>query len=244
MSESYVQLFPGLHLGKRTGVGAGEKLQGPFPSSNEAWPNCKLPWIVRFIRGRREELLTPGTARVIAPVRARLADVRRPRRLTHGCTRLSCINGSASAELSAWRSLIAPTAACCSGALPPRNGGVDRREQTEEDVTGRIYLWPRIPTPYKMENRAQERLSVLSRQLTSGETSSSFASVTPGTASSYARIHGAKDHRRPIRWVAIPIVEDKELLEVRYEKADGEGIAKITINRPEKRNAFTPRTGE
>jgi naphthoate synthase len=39
-------------------------------------------------------------------------------------------------------------------------------------------------------------------------------------------------------WSAVPL--DKKLEDVRYEKWDG--IAKITINRPEVRNAFRPRT--
>ena len=40
-----------------------------------------------------------------------------------------------------------------------------------------------------------------------------------------------------VKWTTI-----KEYTDIRYEKADGEGITKITINRPEVRNAFRPET--
>lgn len=38
------------------------------------------------------------------------------------------------------------------------------------------------------------------------------------------------------------MVYGEALQDVKYEKAEGDGIAKITINRPEKRNAFRPET--
>lgn len=41
----------------------------------------------------------------------------------------------------------------------------------------------------------------------------------------------------PIEWI-----EAKSYSDILYHKAKGEGIARITINRPHKRNAFTPRT--
>jgi naphthoate synthase len=40
-----------------------------------------------------------------------------------------------------------------------------------------------------------------------------------------------------VKWTAI-----KQYTDIRYERAEGEGIAKITINRPEVRNAFRPET--
>src|SRR5690606_39099030 len=40
-----------------------------------------------------------------------------------------------------------------------------------------------------------------------------------------------------VTWVPI-----KQYTDIRYERAEGEGIAKITINRPEVRNAFRPLT--
>ncbi|KAI7837539.1 hypothetical protein COHA_008626 [Chlorella ohadii] len=78
------------------------------------------------------------------------------------------------------------------------------------------------------------------RAAASQEASTSYASAT-GRPSSYARVHGSAS-RAPARWRRIDTVAKEQLREVRYEKAEGEGIAKITINRPEKRNAFTPRT--
>ena len=40
-----------------------------------------------------------------------------------------------------------------------------------------------------------------------------------------------------VKWETI-----KEYTDIRYERAAGEGITKITINRPEVRNAFRPET--
>mmetsp|Transcript_35460 Transcript_35460/g.100402 ORF Transcript_35460/g.100402 Transcript_35460/m.100402 type:complete len:338 (-) Transcript_35460:491-1504(-) len=68
---------------------------------------------------------------------------------------------------------------------------------------------------------------------------SSIASV-PGTESSYARIHDEVP-KAPADWQRIDSVAKEVLQEVRYEKAV-EGVAKITINRPHRRNAFTPLT--
>lgn len=47
-----------------------------------------------------------------------------------------------------------------------------------------------------------------------------------------------------ISWTAAPAPADSAFTDIRYEKSAGpdEGIAKITINRPEVRNAFRPRT--
>ena len=41
----------------------------------------------------------------------------------------------------------------------------------------------------------------------------------------------------PFQWIKV-----KEYKDIIYEKLDGEGIAKVTINRPEVRNAFRPET--
>ncbi|KAI8476481.1 MAG: ClpP/crotonase-like domain-containing protein [Monoraphidium minutum] len=75
---------------------------------------------------------------------------------------------------------------------------------------------------------------------TSGPSSSNFATAT-GSPSSYARVHG-EPSRAPAAWREITSVARETLQDVLYHKAAGEGIAKITINRPEKRNAFRPRT--
>jgi naphthoate synthase len=86
---------------------------------------------------------------------------------------------------------------------------------------------------------AKRRLSVLSRHLTSAE-SRQFASATPGAQSSYAKVHGSVSREKAL-WRQISSVSKTELIDTRYEKSD-EGIAKITISRPEKRNAFRPLT--
>eukprot|EP00878_Enallax_costatus_P002351 GHUV01002527.1.p1 GENE.GHUV01002527.1~~GHUV01002527.1.p1 ORF type:complete len:336 (+),score=103.71 GHUV01002527.1:2133-3140(+) len=103
-----------------------------------------------------------------------------------------------------------------------------------------------------MDEQSLRRLQVIERQLagqvaapqqlsrceTAGG-SSSYAAAT-GQPSSYARVHGEVS-RAPAVWRRIDSVAKERLEEVKYEKSD-EGIAKITVNRPEKRNAFTPRT--
>ncbi|GAB4823048.1 hypothetical protein N2152v2_010094 [Parachlorella kessleri] len=78
--------------------------------------------------------------------------------------------------------------------------------------------------------------------LDSSETApgSSYATAT-GRPTTYARVHGQVS-RAPATWRRIDTVQNWQLEEIKYEKAEGEGIAKVTINRPHKRNAFTPRT--
>lgn len=58
-------------------------------------------------------------------------------------------------------------------------------------------------------------------------------------SSSYQRVHGDVS-QEPARWTAHPSLQGQALKEVAYAKA--EGVAKVTINRPHKRNAFTPLT--
>lgn len=76
--------------------------------------------------------------------------------------------------------------------------------------------------------------------LASGASATPYASAT-GAPNSYAQVHGLVS-REPASWTRVPVVCKETLQEVLYDKAKAEGIAKITINRPEKRNAFTPRT--
>lgn len=57
---------------------------------------------------------------------------------------------------------------------------------------------------------------------------------------SYSRVHG-RGSRAPTTWRGVPSVDGKALGDVVYEKSP-EGIARMTINRPERRNAFRPRT--
>ncbi|KAK9821410.1 hypothetical protein WJX74_010602 [Apatococcus lobatus] len=96
----------------------------------------------------------------------------------------------------------------------------------------------------------QERAEVLLRQLVPDDASRSVGPDRQVTAnfssgsraiSSYERIHGQVS-QDPIDWSTVETVATKQLTDVLYAKA--EGIAKVTINRPEVRNAFRPETVE
>ncbi len=105
--------------------------------------------------------------------------------------------------------------------------------------------------------KSTRRLGVVSRHITPGggtvgneslipntcaqAGSVPHASAQPGRASRYAQVHGQVSSA-PVNWEIVPSVANHRLQEVIYTKSKGEGIAKLTINRPEKRNAFTPLT--
>ncbi|XP_057493968.1 1,4-dihydroxy-2-naphthoyl-CoA synthase, peroxisomal-like [Actinidia eriantha] len=97
-------------------------------------------------------------------------------------------------------------------------------------------------------NTARRRLAIVANQLppvcpapTTG------GSIGPSNCSalindSYHRIHGEVPTHEPV-WEIVACDENgKEFTDIIYEKAVGEAIAKITINRPERRNAFRPHT--
>ncbi|XP_038704581.1 1,4-dihydroxy-2-naphthoyl-CoA synthase, peroxisomal isoform X2 [Tripterygium wilfordii] len=63
----------------------------------------------------------------------------------------------------------------------------------------------------------------------------------PSTSDSYHRIHGEVPTHEVV-WRSAIDEHGKEFSDILYQKAVGEGIAKITINRPERRNAFRPKT--
>lgn len=63
------------------------------------------------------------------------------------------------------------------------------------------------------------------RAYESQEASTSYASATDAP-SSYARVHGEVS-RAPAHWRRIETVAKEQLREVKYEKAVGEGIAKV-----------------
>ncbi|CAK0782116.1 hypothetical protein CVIRNUC_005568 [Coccomyxa viridis] len=108
-----------------------------------------------------------------------------------------------------------------------------------------------------MEGDAHGRVGVLTRHLapdrpdhtrlalSEASTSASPESTSrrQNISSSYQRIHGSVP-RHAVRWNSISMVQQVRLQDIIYDKADGEGVAKITINRPEKRNAFRPETIE
>mmetsp|Transcript_15593 Transcript_15593/g.21553 ORF Transcript_15593/g.21553 Transcript_15593/m.21553 type:complete len:354 (-) Transcript_15593:136-1197(-) len=80
----------------------------------------------------------------------------------------------------------------------------------------------------------------LELNLTSKTIESSTYATATGTPSSYEKVHGSVS-RVAVKWNDTELSQGA-LREVIYQKAEGEGIAKVTINRPERRNAFTPRT--
>ncbi|KAF3431248.1 hypothetical protein FNV43_RR25978 [Rhamnella rubrinervis] len=75
----------------------------------------------------------------------------------------------------------------------------------------------------------------------SGPSCSSFGLSNASMNDSYHRIHGEVP-THPVVWRIACDESGKDFTDIIYEKADGEGIAKITINRPERRNAFRPLT--
>ena len=73
-----------------------------------------------------------------------------------------------------------------------------------------------------------------------GKGGGAHASAT-GVPSSYEQRHGAVS-RAPAAWAVVELLVDgRPLSDTRYEKC-AEGIARLTICRPEVRNAFRPRT--
>ncbi len=76
-------------------------------------------------------------------------------------------------------------------------------------------------------NTHEVELARLPTASSSSGTSSSYASAT-GQPSSYARVHGEVS-RAPARWRAVPRVGKETLEDVKYEKAEGEGIAKVRM---------------
>ncbi|GJP32196.1 hypothetical protein CLOM_g120 [Closterium sp. NIES-68] len=114
-------------------------------------------------------------------------------------------------------------------------------------VYGR-HIAPAYSTPPETtDNEAVYSESQLNFQPCSSSSNSSvnggatgvYASAT-GKPSKYALMHGAVSSA-PVAWQPGRI-EGPPLQDVLYETAVGEGIAKITINRPERRNAFRPET--
>ncbi|KAG6545880.1 hypothetical protein Mapa_012535 [Marchantia paleacea] len=83
-----------------------------------------------------------------------------------------------------------------------------------------------------MEGRGLQRAAQLARHICANHGSSQFE-----------RIHQLEDPLKPVQWRSC-LVGGFDFEEILYEKSVGEGIAKITINRPECRNAFTPKTVE
>ncbi|XP_010682844.2 1,4-dihydroxy-2-naphthoyl-CoA synthase, peroxisomal [Beta vulgaris subsp. vulgaris] len=72
----------------------------------------------------------------------------------------------------------------------------------------------------------------------------SYPSISLSTTSmndNYHKVHGQVS-LDPVVWRLASDDSGKDFVDIIYEKAVGEAIAKITINRPERRNAFRPET--
>lgn len=93
--------------------------------------------------------------------------------------------------------------------------------------------------PERSENASTTALS--SSQCVAHATSNATSGALSRKLSSYDRVHGSVSRDLPV-WVPVPQPAGQEFQDILYEKAAGEGIAKITINRPERRNAFRPLT--
>lgn len=130
-----------------------------------------------------------------------------------------------------------PPAFRCHVALPPARMRLCHLHRSPDPIA-------RIATG--MDPRASRRVGVLSQHLlaesasppgqvelqplagrasSSQGASTSYATAT-GRPSSYARVHGEVS-RAPARWRRIDTVVKEQLREVKYEKAVGEGIAKV-----------------
>lgn len=101
-----------------------------------------------------------------------------------------------------------------------------------------------------MEPRAARRVGILSMHLKTISSEQSYVGLHRSETSSsdnsehksskYHQVHGDVPSH-PASWRAC-CDDGPPFTDIIYEKAIGEGIAKITINRPDKRNAFRPQT--
>ncbi|XP_040373853.1 1,4-dihydroxy-2-naphthoyl-CoA synthase, peroxisomal isoform X2 [Rosa chinensis] len=92
-------------------------------------------------------------------------------------------------------------------------------------------------------NRVNRRMASISNHLTpiNSIPNSITLSHTSSMDDSYHGTHGQVPTHQVV-WEAAVDESGKEFTDIIYEKSVGEGIAKITINRPERRNAFRPQT--
>ncbi|XP_031277038.1 1,4-dihydroxy-2-naphthoyl-CoA synthase, peroxisomal isoform X2 [Pistacia vera] len=93
-------------------------------------------------------------------------------------------------------------------------------------------------------NSMRRRVVTVANHLVPVIASSNCESIVLSNASmndSYHRIHGEVPTHDVVWRIAFD-ESGKEFTDIIYEKAVDEGIAKITINRPERRNAFRPQT--
>ncbi|KAL2613541.1 hypothetical protein R1flu_025233 [Riccia fluitans] len=107
------------------------------------------------------------------------------------------------------------------------------RLKVHERILSRMtHIVPKCHKEDGMEERGLQRAAQLARHVCANHGSSNFE-----------RLHRLNDPLRPVQWRSC-VVGDSEFEEILFEKSVGEGIAKITINRPECHNAFTVKTVE
>lgn len=93
-------------------------------------------------------------------------------------------------------------------------------------------------------NAVNRRMASIANHLSPIHSAPNSTSISLSNASmddSYHRTHGQVP-THPVVWEAAIDESGKDFTDIEYEKSLGEGIAKITINRPERRNAFRPQT--
>ncbi|KAM6589312.1 hypothetical protein CsatA_011917 [Cannabis sativa] len=94
-------------------------------------------------------------------------------------------------------------------------------------------------------NTMRRRMAFVANHLVSGHSDhpnpNSIGLSTTSMNDRYHKIHGEVS-THPVVWKTASDDSGKDFVDIIYEKAVDEGIAKITINRPEKRNAFRPLT--
>ncbi|KAK7386873.1 hypothetical protein VNO78_27217 [Psophocarpus tetragonolobus] len=91
---------------------------------------------------------------------------------------------------------------------------------------------------------AFRRLASVTNHLTSAHHSPSQLALCRTSSApndTFHRVHGSVPSHDVV-WRIASDDSGKGFIDILYEKAVGEGIAKITINRPERRNAFRPNT--
>lgn len=104
-----------------------------------------------------------------------------------------------------------------------------------------------------MEGKAVGRLAMVSmhlmppqrsgvQQVPAYSSSSSSSLQVNKRESKYEKVHGEVSSESVSWRLCTPCDDGPPFTDIIYEKANGEGIAKITINRPARRNAFRPQT--
>lgn len=87
----------------------------------------------------------------------------------------------------------------------------------------------RPPTAAGSSGRAGGSPSLAAASTSGSSQPAAYATAT-GRPTSYARVHGVVS-RAPAVWRSVPSVQREQLTEVKYEKAVGEGIAKVRLER-------------